>query len=218
MQRVLASTIFLLIMGLAAAQPPVDFTIECDGELIGTATYVDGELHASIVEGVECTGDLTVTQDPDVFVELERADGETTVTLTSATEGSVTGDVEELSSEALELPGVAIEGMATAQENRAAAAESGAEGEADADAEVSADAAADVDAEVSVDANVNASEGAGNADEGIGNANDEADPDGDADERASEGSGNAEVDVEVGGDGAGVGVGADAAGEARGDR
>lgn len=182
MQRFVASVAFLLVLGVAAAQPPEDYTLLCEGEVIGTASYVDGELHASVVEGVACDSYLSVEQNGDLIVTLESSEEDgTTVTITSAEDGS-------LSAEAEELPQVAIDGKATAQENRA---------EATANADAAAEAGAEAAADVEETASENAEEGAENAEDGIDNAADAAEVGADvAAGAAAEGKANANGESE----------------------
>lgn len=139
MQRLLTATIFLITLGLAFAQPPVDYTLLCEvdveGEVqtsvVGAASYVDGELHVALDEGVTCEGTLTVEQDDTLTVDIvfDDATGETTVTLVTADETDT-----DPSGVAQTLPEEAIAGMVGAQENRAAAADRRADAEEKADA------------------------------------------------------------------------------------
>ncbi len=141
MKRRLTAIIFLITLGLAFAQPPVDYTLLCEVEvdseirtsIIGAASYVDGELHVSLDEGVTCEGTLSVEQDDtlDVSIVSDPATGETTVTI--LTKQDAEGDVD-LSGIAKTLPEEAIAGMVVAQENRAAAGTHRADAEAKADA------------------------------------------------------------------------------------
>jgi hypothetical protein len=188
MRRVFSSLVFVLVWGAAMAQPPVDYTLVCDDEVVGTASYVDGELHVAWSEGVTCEGTLSVAQDSDLIVAIDTdADGRTTVTITDV-DGSVSGVAEE-------LPQVAVDGMATAQENRA---------EAGTDADEAAEAAAEGEASASD----RAEEAADRAAAGIGNADDAAEPGAEhADDAASEGEANAREDAEEGADRAAAGNG-----------
>jgi hypothetical protein len=116
--RLLAALFSLLMIGTAAAQPPVDFTLLCDGAVIGTASYVDGELHAALLVGATCEGERTVAQDGSPYtLERDEATGVVTVTI---------GD---LSGVAIEVPQTALDGKVGATENRAAAAERRGHGE-----------------------------------------------------------------------------------------
>jgi len=131
MQRILTATIFLLTLGLAFGQPPVDYTLLCDDGVVGAASYVDGELHVALDEGyTPCEGTLSVEQDETLTVEIEiDADtGEPTVTLETE------GDGPDLSAAARTLPEEAIAGMVGAQKNRAMAAEHRAEAQEKAEA------------------------------------------------------------------------------------
>jgi len=116
--RLLAALVSLLIIGTAAAQPPVDATLLCDGEVIGTASYVDGELHVALLVGATCEGEQTVAQDGSTYT-LERDEATGVVTVT----------IGELSAAAIEVPQQALDGMVGATEHRAAAAEHRGRGE-----------------------------------------------------------------------------------------
>lgn len=139
MQRILTATIFLLTLGLAFGQPPVDYTVLCEVEVegevettvVGAASYVDSELRVALDEGWTCEGTLTVEQDAELTVTIDIDDetGETTVTL--ATDGEEDAD---LTGVARTVPEEAIAGMVGAQKNRAAAATHRADAEAKADA------------------------------------------------------------------------------------
>lgn len=194
MRRVFSSLVFVLVWGAAMAQPPVDYTLVCDDEVVGTASHVDGELHVAWSEGVTCEGTLSVAQDSDLIVAVDTdADGRTTVTITDV-DGSVSGVAEE-------LPQVAVDGMATAQENRA-------------EAGTDADEAAEVAAEDEANAREDAEEAADRAAAGNGNADDAAESgaehandaageergaaDGEADVDTDEPAGDAPEDAERG--------------------
>lgn len=168
MKNVWMGMVWMVLLGAAMAQAPEDYTLLCDGDVFGTAAYVDGELRVALSEGVTCEGTVSVGQDGDLIVTLELADdGATLVTITDL-EGSVSAVAE-----AGEVPQVAIDGMATAQEQRA---EAGAE----------------------ADTSANAEEGAENAEDGIENAADAASTAADkVNEAAGNGSANADVDADV---------------------
>lgn len=161
MRSVVMGTVSMLVLGVAMAQPLEDYTLLCDGDVIGTAAYVDGELRVSLSEGAACDGNVSVEHDGDLIVTLEIADdGATIVTIT---------DVEGSSSAVAEgVPQVAIDGMAAAQEKR---------GEAGADADVSGNAAEG--AENAADGIDNAADaastGAENANEAAGDGDANAD-------------------------------------------
>jgi hypothetical protein len=123
--RILISLLLsLLIAGTAAAQPPVDYTLVCDdGEsqfVIGAASFVDGALRVSLVDGATCDGTVFVAQDTTLIVTLTVVDGVVTVTIADA-EADPEFESEVRTAEAKELPPQAIAGMVTAQENRASA-------------------------------------------------------------------------------------------------
>lgn len=125
MRNILIATLALLGLGLALAQTPDDYTLLCDGDVIGAASYVDGELHVALEADVECGGELTVAQDDTLVVTIETVDGATTVTIEPAEDG----EGETLSGTAEHLPAEAIDGMVTAQENRAMAEQNRSEAE-----------------------------------------------------------------------------------------
>lgn len=131
MQRILTSTILLFTLGLAFAQPPVDYTLLCDGDVVGAASSVDSELHVALDEDLICEGALTVEQDGTltVTINVDEVTGETTVTLETEEEGDA-----DLSGVARTLPEEAIAGMVGAQKNRAAAAAHRADAQSKADA------------------------------------------------------------------------------------
>jgi len=116
--RLLAALVSLLIIGTAAAQPPVDATLLCDGEVIGTASYVDGELHVALLVGATCEGEQTVAQDGSTYT-LERDEATGVVTVT----------IGEWTAAAIEVPQPALDGMVGATQNRAAAAARRGQGE-----------------------------------------------------------------------------------------
>jgi hypothetical protein len=47
--RILAALFSLLLIGAAAAQPPVDYILLCDGVVIGTASYVGGGFDVAVL-------------------------------------------------------------------------------------------------------------------------------------------------------------------------
>jgi hypothetical protein len=107
----IAALFAALLVGFASAQPPIDYTVTCDGEVLGAASLIDGELHVAIEEGVTCDGVLAV-------------DGtELTVTFELDTEGTLVVTIDGVSGSAEQVPAVAIAGMVRARENRAAASE-----------------------------------------------------------------------------------------------
>ena len=139
MQRILTATVFLLTLGLAFGQPPVDYTLLCEVEVegevqttvVGAASSVDGELHVALDEDyTPCEGTLSVEQDETLTVDigLDEETGETTVSLETE------GDDPVLSAIAQTLPEEAIAGMVGAQKNRAMAAEHRAEAQDKAEA------------------------------------------------------------------------------------
>lgn len=179
MKNVVMGTVLMVVLGVAMAQAPEDYTLLCDGDVIGSAAYVDGELRVALSEGVTCEGTVSVEQDGDLIVTLEVDDDGATLVTVTRLEGSASAVAEE-------LPQVAIDGMATAQEKR---------GEAGVDEDASA--------------STNAEEGAENAEDGIDNAADAASTGADkANPAAGNGSANADVDVDVD-----VDAGADVSGD-----
>lgn len=116
MTRILAVLFSLLVIGTAVAQPPVDYTLLCDGEIIGTASYVGGELHVAVVAGATCDGVLSVAEDDTLDLTLEWGDGVLAVTIDDMSGEPVSGP-------AIEVPQQAIDGMVGAARNRTAAAE-----------------------------------------------------------------------------------------------
>ncbi len=155
MTRLLTATIFLITLGLAFAQPPVDYTLVCDVEgdtsVVGAASLVDGKLHVALDETVDaswtCDGTLRVEQDEDgtmtVRIDFD-ASGKPMVTLETMAEGDV-----DLSGDAQTLPEEAIAGMVGAQENRAMAAGHRADAEAETARERAEAAPEDVEEEAS---------------------------------------------------------------------
>lgn len=131
MQRILTATIFLLTLGLAFAQPPVDYTLLCEVEVevegevetalvvFGVASYVDDKLHVALDEGVTCKEGTETVEDETLTVDVVfDTEGEATVTLATDVEGA-----EDMSAVAQTLPEEAIAGMVGAQKNRAMAAD-----------------------------------------------------------------------------------------------
>jgi hypothetical protein len=120
--RILTTALFLmsLMVGIANAQPPVDYTLTCDGEVIGVVSYVDGQFHVAILEGVTCEGILSIAGDETLEVTLEWSDDGAIVTIAG----------EQVLAE--EVPEQALAGMVTAQENRAEASENQTRGEEEA--------------------------------------------------------------------------------------
>lgn len=117
----------LALVGAAAAQPPVDYTLLCtehveeleDAVPIGVATVVDGQLHVWLSAGWACEDTVVAValrDDTDVIeVTVDTEHGVVTLTF---------GDEEAaLSSEATALPQQAIDGMTNAHARRTAAFE-----------------------------------------------------------------------------------------------
>ena len=115
MTRFLLFALFsFLVTGMATAQPPVDYVLLCDDDVIGVVSLVDDELHAAMVAGETCAGGvLTATVGEVTFP----------VTLTIDTDGTITVGFDEMSATAVVVPHEAIAGMQTAQVKRAAAME-----------------------------------------------------------------------------------------------
>ena len=110
MTRIFAALLLLLVIGLAAAQPPLDYTLMCDDEIIGAVSYVDDGYHVTLLAGVTCEGELSIAEDESLVVKLER-DGDGIVTVTIDDEAYV----------AEEVPQQALDGVLTAHANRAVA-------------------------------------------------------------------------------------------------
>lgn len=111
MKRMLTTAMFLvlLVIGNANAQTPIDYTLTCDGEIIGVVSSVDGTLRVAILEGVTCEGELSIAGDETLDVTLEWDIDGATVTIAG----------ESVLAE--EVPAQALAGMVTAHEHRAAA-------------------------------------------------------------------------------------------------
>jgi hypothetical protein len=115
--RILAALFALLLIGSAAAQPPVDYILLCGAEVVGTASYVDDEFHVALLEGAEeCAGDviaMSVVGDEVLAVTIAPTDDGLGLVVTFGDElEGVIADV---------VPQPAIDGMVGAAENRAAA-------------------------------------------------------------------------------------------------
>ncbi len=116
-RRTIAALFGVLLVGFAAAQPPVDYVLLCDGEAVGAASLVGGELHVAITAGTTCEGTLSLEgSDLAVIFDVD-ADGGITVT------------IDETSAMAKERPPQAVAGMVRARENRAAAFQNRTRGE-----------------------------------------------------------------------------------------
>ena len=112
MRRMLAALFLILVIGTAAAQPPVDYTLMCDGDIIGAVSYVDGAYHVTLLAGAACDGTLNIYEDESLDVTLDRDDdGIVTVTIG---EDEVPVLVDE-------VPQQALDGVLTAHANRAVA-------------------------------------------------------------------------------------------------
>ena len=116
MTRILAAGFYLLLIGTAAAQAPVDYILLCDAAVIGTAGYVDSEFHVAVLEGLdECAVPVlalsTVGQEV-LTVTSEWFEGVLTVTI---------GEMEGVA--AMVVPRPALDGMASAVQNLADAGE-----------------------------------------------------------------------------------------------
>lgn len=113
--RILIPLLFsFLLAGAAAAQPPVDYTILCDGAIIGAASFVDGELRVALVEDWTCDGEVSVAQHEDLVVTIVEVDGVWMLAIGDGGPDDPMAFVEE-------VPSQAIAGMVTAQERRAPA-------------------------------------------------------------------------------------------------
>lgn len=125
MKRFLLFALFpMLVAGVAAAQPPVDYELVCSAEdvddvVIGAVSLVDGKLHVALVEDWSCAGTMWVGE---FEADLDEVGGVWILTI---------GDLE-LSAEVKVLPAVAVAGMLQAQENRTAAFENSSRGELEA--------------------------------------------------------------------------------------
>jgi hypothetical protein len=119
--RVLATLLFLLVIGMAAAQPPVDYILLCDDVVIGTARYVGGGFDVAVLEGAEECAEvraLSVVGDGVLAVSFAWPGGILTVTL---------GEMWVVA--ATVVPQPALYGMVGAAENRAAAGELAGQGQ-----------------------------------------------------------------------------------------
>jgi hypothetical protein len=112
--RILTALLLLLVIGTAAAQPPVDYTLVCDGVTIGTVSYVDGEYHVALLVGATCEAPqvLSILEDESLDVTFELVDG--VITFTIGEDATVPVLVEE-------VPQQALDGRLTAHANRAGA-------------------------------------------------------------------------------------------------
>jgi hypothetical protein len=112
-RRVFAALLLTLVVGTAAAQPPVDYTLLCDDVVIGAVSYVDGAYHVVLLAGATCDPDLlSIAEDETMDVTLER-DAEGVVTVTIGEDGA-TVLVDE-------VPQQALDGVRGAHANRAVA-------------------------------------------------------------------------------------------------
>jgi hypothetical protein len=110
-KRTLLVLLSLLAIGMAGAQPPVDYTLMCGDDAIGAASYVAGAYHVVLLAGVTCEGAVTVAEDEALVVALVRdADGVT-----------VTFGADAVVARVVEVPQQALEGKLNAHANRAAA-------------------------------------------------------------------------------------------------
>jgi len=130
MKRLLASVVLLTVLGVAAAQPPVDHELLCidvatsEHVTIGVASVSAGQVRVAILDGATCA-DVEVVGATDLAVELERdADGALTVTVFLGGEELTEGV------RVTEVPLAAIDGMLGAQRHRSAAMEQRAFGQA----------------------------------------------------------------------------------------
>jgi hypothetical protein len=117
--RVFAALFSLLMIGTAVAQPPVDYTLQCDNEdIIGIASFVDGEFHVAVLAGTTCT-EGTLLEDGRTFsIVIDEVTGVVTISIFDSNETLAAIEVE-----AIEVPQQALDGMLDAAQNRAAAGE-----------------------------------------------------------------------------------------------
>ena len=122
MTRFLLFALFsFLVAGMATAQPPVDYVLQCDEDVIGVVSLVDGELHAAMVAGETCAeGVLIAVVGDEEFTFSIDIDDHGVVTITVFLD---LDDVDGMSATAVVVPQEAIAGMLTAQVKRAAAME-----------------------------------------------------------------------------------------------
>ncbi len=132
MLRVLIGAFVLVITGMVAAQPPVDYTVWCGDEVIGVASLVDaenaveigvaslinGEWHVAIRDDAMCDTMLVGYYDSPPFELTLDDDGTWVVDLDDVVIASL-----------VMVPEEAIAGMRGAHVNRAAAMEGRAYGE-----------------------------------------------------------------------------------------
>jgi hypothetical protein len=121
MRRILAGTFVLALLAVAIAGPPIDYEIYCGegGELIGVLSLTEGKVHAALVEGAECLGEVVV-KGPDDAPEISVAVN------WEPEPPTATAAVDEGEPEVVDLivvPEVAIDGMLNAQRLRTAAME-----------------------------------------------------------------------------------------------
>jgi hypothetical protein len=125
MHRVVLLFFMSIFVGLAVAQPPVDYVLVCGDEVIGAASFVDEEWHVAVVVGATCDGTLSlIGPEDELDVVLDSYAGLVMVTI---------GEVVVIADE---VPQPALDGMLTAQGNRGASAAGGSDGRKTAEAMV----------------------------------------------------------------------------------
>jgi hypothetical protein len=124
MKRTLITTLFLTLLGLALAAPPVDVRLVCgegeDAPLIGVASLVEDQLHVALIDGAleACTeGVYGVADGATVFaMSYTLVDGELTDVDVAFEDAAYAPTLTYA-----QLPEVAVEGKLGAQQNREAA-------------------------------------------------------------------------------------------------
>ena len=114
MYRVLLLFFIAVFVGLAAAQPPQDYTVMCGEAEIGVASFIDGEWHFALVIGETCYGQLQLVdmdEGPYEGVEFELLEDGTVLVKDEA------GDTVMVRT--ITVPQHALDGMVRAQQNRA---------------------------------------------------------------------------------------------------
>ncbi len=128
MKRTWISAAFLVLAGMALAQPPVDYELYCgegdEAPLIGVASVTADHVHVALLAGATCD-DIVVAPEAGFTVAIAAdALGDATVT--------VAFDDPEVDAEVTvnQVPQVALDGMLGAHKLRAAAMERAAWGQA----------------------------------------------------------------------------------------
>lgn len=91
LKRLLTPLALALVLWLPAAALalPESFTLLCDGALLGTGAFDDGELEVTLFAGASCAGSVSVAEDGDLFVEVVLTEAGVSVTVTGP-DGAVT--------------------------------------------------------------------------------------------------------------------------------